>query len=77
MLLHQERFWHLKFGGQGSPKGAGRRKNLVGYTYMYKYAVFDIKLAYVTITNFSFFLWTRTCSFYCLYCDCVFLELNK
>jgi len=33
-----------EWGVQGSPKGAGHRKNLVGY--MYKYAVFDIKLAY-------------------------------
>ena len=32
------------WGARGPQRGAGHQKNLVGY--MYKFAVFDIKLAY-------------------------------
>jgi len=42
------------WGAVGEPglKGTGHRKKIVGYAYMYKYAVFDIKLAYKYNHNF-------------------------
>jgi len=33
-------------GARGLQKGVGHRRNFVGYVGLYKYAVFDIKLAY-------------------------------